>query len=413
MGTKLTFSIRSLQEIQPPKEGRLYLSDDRQPGLQICITAKNARTFLLYKKVHGRPKRIKIGRLGEITVEQARDRAKKMVAAIADGIDPMAERKSARTQPTLSDLAKHWIEKHAKPRKKSWAEDERLKEKHLGTLKPRRLSTIKRSDIASLHSDLGEKCGHYLANRVLSLLSSMFGKAHEIGYEGANPTKGVVKFKEESRARFLEAGELPAFFEAVKAYPDETLRDFFLVALLTGARRGNVQAMRWADLDLEWARWRIPDTKSGQSVDVHLSEFALEVLCTRQDAANGSPWVFPGHKKGTHLKEPKAAWKAIITAAGIKDLRIHDLRRTLGSWQALLGSSLPIIGKSLGHKSTASTAVYARLGIKAVGESVNNATAAIMAASEKKQIEVKAEPATDAITKASKPAKAKKTKGAK
>src|SRR6185503_5001402 len=91
-------------------------------------------------------------------------------------------------------------------------------------------------------------------------------------------------------------------------------------------------------------------------------------------------YVFPGSGKSGHLEEPKKGWQRILTRAGIADLRIHDLRRTLGSWQAKQGASLAIIGKSLNHKNQNTTAIYARLDLDPVRDSVNTATSAMMAA---------------------------------
>jgi integrase len=91
-------------------------------------------------------------------------------------------------------------------------------------------------------------------------------------------------------------------------------------------------------------------------------------------------WVFPSTGKTGHLVEPKKAWKRILERADLSDLRIHDLRRSLGSWQAATGASLSIIGKSLGHKNINSTAIYARLNIDPVRESMETATSAMMVA---------------------------------
>ena len=91
-------------------------------------------------------------------------------------------------------------------------------------------------------------------------------------------------------------------------------------------------------------------------------------------------WVFPSYGKTGHLVEPKKAWNRLLDRAEISDLRIHDLRRTLGSWQAATGASLPVIGKSLGHKNQATTAIYARLDLDPVRQAVNTATAAMLAA---------------------------------
>lgn len=151
-----------------------------------------------------------------------------------------------------------------------------------------------------------------------------------------------------------------------------------MLSILTGARKSNVTAMRWADIDFDRREWRIPDTKNGDPLIVQLPEVAMDVLTQRRD--NGSPWVFPSTGKSGHLESPKKGVQAILEKAGITGLRIHDLRRTLGSWQAITGASLAIIGKSLGHKSVDATLIYARLSADPVRDSVERATNAIMAA---------------------------------
>jgi integrase len=177
----------------------------------------------------------------------------------------------------------------------------------------------------------------------------------------------------------LQADELPAFFTALAEEPNGTLRDYFLISLLTGARRSNVQEMQWKQINFERAEWRIPTTKNGEPQTVTLSAEALEILRNRKTDDAGV-WVFPSTGVTGHIVEPKKAWKRILERAGIDDLRIHDLRRTLGSWQAKTGASLAIVGKSLNHKSPSTTAIYARLDLDPVRESVDRATGAILAA---------------------------------
>src|SRR5262249_52645918 len=157
--------------------------------------------------------------------------------------------------------------------------------------------------------------------------------------------------------------ELPKFFAALAEEPNTLIRDFILIAILTGARRSNVQAMAWDDVNLVGGTWTIPQTKTGDPLTVHLPPPAGKILTTRFANRDSSPFVFPGWGKTGHLMEPKTAWKNILDRAGINDLRVHDLRRTLGSWQAAGGASLPIIGKSLGHKNQRTTQIYARLNL--------------------------------------------------
>ncbi|MNF67858.1 integrase [compost metagenome] len=213
--------------------------------------------------------------------------------------------------------------------------------------------------------------------------------------------------------------------------------DFFLLSLLTGARRSNVQEMAWRDIDLDAGVWRIGMTKNGTPQNVTLSPEVVTVLQTRKRSFGASPFVFPSTGKTGHLVEPKKAWATILRRASIRrlldqiqdagklteeeraiadkqlldlpavaekryralaetmgiepasydmtDLRIHDLRRTLGSWQAKTGASLTIIGKSLNHKTHQATAIYARLDLDPVRQSVNTATQAMLEAGGRKQ----------------------------
>ena len=217
---------------------------------------------------------------------------------------------------------------------------------------------------------------------MLSLLSSVFGRAIEFDlWAGANPCTGVRKFPEQSRDRFLSGDELRRFFEALEQEPNDTARDFFTVALLTGARRANVLEMKWPDLDLDAATWRIGRTKNGTPQTVALVEPVVELLRERKRQAT-SVFVFPGKGATGHLVEPKKGWSRICKAAGIEGARIHDLRRTMGSWQAKTGASLPVIGKSLNHKSQTTTAIYARLDLDPVRSAMEKAAAAMLATRE-------------------------------
>lgn len=240
------------------------------------------------------------------------------------------------------------------------------------------MSQFKDTDFGKLHTEIGTE-HPTTANRVIAMASSLFGyaKEHRL-FKGVNPAHDIKKFPETKRDRFLQSDELPAFFKSLSEEPNGMLRDYFLISLLTGARRSNVQEMQWSDIHLERGEWRIPTTKNGDSQTVTLTAEVVEILRARQ--GNNPTWVFPGTGSTGHIVEPKKAWKRVLERAGISNLRIHDLRRTLGSWQAKTGASLVIVGKSLNHKSPSTTAIYARLDLDPVRESVDRATGAMLVA---------------------------------
>jgi integrase len=377
---------------------RDYYHDERAAGLVLCITSTGSKTFEFYKRVAGRPTRVKIGHFPDLSVEQARNAAARLAGEIAQGGNPAAKRRQARGETTLQELFDHYLEAHAKPHKRTWEEDVRQFELHLSGLRNRKLSQIRQADIQALHARAARERvqttevkgktrrrtigGPYGANRLLALVSVLFSHAASIGYEGPNPAKGIRRFKEQSRDRFLHADELGAFFTALNAEPDPW-KDFFLVTLLSGARRSNVQSMRWADLELNRGLWRIPeaDSKNKEPMICILVRPVVETLQQRSAAGGDrSEWVFSSCGASGHIAEPKKAWARILERASIKNLRMHDLRRTLGSWQAATGASLSIIGRALGHKNVATTAIYARLDMDPIRQSVETATAAILGA---------------------------------
>ena len=378
MPRRVSFTAPFLERLKcPAGRDRTYVYDARMPGLAVLVTETGAKSFYVVKKVNGQTKRYRLGGFPETSVEQARKLAAKIAQEVNDGIDPLEKKRRAKAERTLANAFAEYMAKHAKLHKKTWEEDQEQWDNHSGALAHRCLSTIREEDIRGLHARMGAE-HPYAANRMLAMLSKVFNFAHV-----ENPCKGVQRFREKSRDRFLQADELPRFFKALDAEPNETIRDFVYLALWTGARRSNVQEMRWDELNLEAATWRIPETKTGDPLVVHLAAPAVEILRRRlaERADRDCPYVLPGRSGGTtHMSEPKAAWANLLKRAGISNLRVHDLRRTLGSYQAAGGSSLQVIGKSLGHKNVSTTAIYSRLNLDPVKQSVDAATAAMLKA---------------------------------
>jgi integrase len=212
-------------------------------------------------------------------------------------------------------------------------------------------------------------------------------------WTGHNPASKAVNkksglFKEEPRARFLNADELGRLFRALKAEANPDVQDYVLLSLWTGARKSDVVSMEWGHVEpLKNNAWNVPaTTKGGKPYVCPLSDEAVSILKARmKQRTENARWVFPSWGTSGHVIDFKRAWKQIITRAGIADVRQHDLRRTLGSWQAQAGVSLQIIGKSLGHASSlSSTEIYARLSNEPVAEAVADANAAMMLAMKKK-----------------------------
>lgn len=376
---KFNFVKAALDALPTPAAGkRTYYYDTKLRGLGISITGNGTKSFIVYRWVSGKPERVTLGRYPDLSIEQARRKAEEVNATIAQGENPNDKRRADRAEMTLAALFQEYLERYAKQHKRTWDEDESQFNRHLTHWHQRKLSAIKKTDIQKLHHDIGRDKGHYAANRLLALLSTLFNKAIEFGvWDKSNPATGIKKFREQSRDRFLQADELPRFFQALAMETNDAIRDYIILALLTGARRSNVLAMRWEQLDFERQEWRIPRTKNETPQIITLTEEAAFLLRQRKTTAT-SEYVFPSSGRERHLMEPKKGWRRILERANISDLRIHDLRRTLGSWQARTGASMAIIGKSLNHKSPQATAIYARLDLDPVRASVEKATKAML-----------------------------------
>lgn len=364
----------------PAGKERCYYHDTQMPALCLCVTRAGSRTFYVCRRVNGKPARMRVGRFPDLTLDLARKEAQRINGEVAVGNDPQAAKRAARDEPTLQQLFDYYLEHHAKPHKKSAPEDERMFRVYLSPWAKRRLSSIQRTDVQALHTKLGKENGIYVANRVRSLLCYVFNFGPDLGWKGVNPAVGIKAYQEQSRERFLQPAEMPRFLEAVEIEADRKFRDYFLCCLFTGARRSNVAAMRWEEINFEFGTWTIPKTKNGQAVTLPLVPTVVEILRFREKGRDGSPWVFPGKGKDGHVTAPKETWRRILKRAGLENFRVHDLRRTFGSWQAATGASLPIIGKSLGHKGHSATQVYARLELDPVRAAVQAATSAMLAA---------------------------------
>lgn len=444
----INFTVKEIDAIAVPKRGapRLEFKDSKVAGLYLRVTPGGVKTFSFVGRPKGATKseRETIGRYPAVRPEEARALAMQMAGSIAGGKSVAAARQAKKGEMTVDELWDLYAE-YAKAHDKkldtfenAWNSFVRPKwgSKRLSDIKSlaverwhlelpgqimearaqkaaalvalhqaRRREVAQRQAVrrhgpdpkrpipGSVDTDKKNKfTGRTAANRALELLRAMYNFArHEKRqyFVGANPASGHKLYEVDARERFLQPDELRPFFAALAAEPNETFRDFFCVALLTGVRRAAVLAMKWDDVSLFRAEWAIDKSmmKNKKAQTVTLAPEAVQILEQRYQKRNGSAYVFPSDRteaaragEDDHIKEPHSAWTRILERAELKDLHIHDLRRTLGSWQARTGSSLILIGKSLNHMDPQSTAIYAKLDLDPVRQSVDRATSAMFEA---------------------------------
>jgi integrase len=402
MTDRFKFTKTDIDGLPLPEKGRTTHYDEQVQKLAVRVTAAGTKTFYVIRRDGNSMEWLRLGTFPDMTVEIARKQAEKNLGDFARGASPVKAKRVEKQRQTLGQAFERYVDLYAKPRGIKTATDiKAIWERCVGTMpdepakkhgrkrqkhpagvdwSSRKLDEITSADIRTLHAEIGSHAP-VLANRVVEIVSTVYGRAEEWGYTGSNPAKDIRPFKEEKRDRFIQADELPAFFKALADDTSEDFKHFVLLCLLTGARRVNVLSAQWQEINLASAVWRIPDSKNGEPVLVALVPEAVEILRARDpDGEKKTGFVFPADSKTGYLTPPKKRWQALLKRAGMANFRIHDLRRSLGSWQAISGASLAIIGKSLGHKSADATLIYARLSMDPVRASVNTATTAMLQA---------------------------------
>ncbi|MGE0311362.1 MAG: tyrosine-type recombinase/integrase [Lautropia sp.] len=426
MSTRFNFTKAAIDALPLPAAGQRSTFHDTHPranGLQLRVTSTGVRTFTVLRRIRGgAPARVTIGRYPGVTIEQARVKAGQAGNEYATGVDPTGSARERRQSRTFGELWELYRDRHLVPKKRRTVDDlvvmfdrflgevpdEPAKPRGVKRGKPkcgvdwrrRKAQDITQDEVARLHERIGREVGETTANRVLELVRAIFNRTMRMRlYPGPNPADGIDEFGEKSRTRYLLGDEIPAFFKAIEAEPSRWAADFFLLALLTGARKGNVMAMRFSDIDFAEGRWHVPGelSKNGEPLVIPLTAPAVEIIERRRAeiraarvqaeekaAAGDTPeaslpdpdgFVFPSRSASGHITSPKRQWARLLERAGLQDVRIHDLRRSLGSWMVNSGASMAMIGAALGHKDAKSTRVYARLAVDPVRDAMEKAAA--------------------------------------
>jgi integrase len=362
-------------------------------GVRIETASSGGRKSFFYcVKVNNEKYFRSLGEVGVITLKDARDDARewagKIVAWKREGCpadkNPFGNPKRT-TIPTFSELVESYIANCLlNPDPEIGALNKQRAEYNIRLLLKNRFAAWLDRPVTEINVDdvlaVRNACGkyHHMANTCVEFVRRIYNWSGDSGDGGKlnfwrveNPAKDVRLFphgKKTARERFLQPHELVKFHEELKKEEHLDTRDVLALLLSTGARKSNVYEMRWADVSLQLKNWKIPMSKSGEGYDVPLSAAALEVLERRYRTKGESEFVFPAKSESGHIEDVKKRWSEFRKRAGFADVRLHDLRRTRGSYAAISGESLQKIGAMLGHKSLGSTEIYSKLNQESVRE---------------------------------------------
>jgi integrase len=380
---------RSVDDLAPGNAPEVVLWDTEIKGFGVRARTKSAKTYILHYRCGGgrnaRLRKLTIGRHGSPwTAETARVEAKRLLGRVASGEDP-AERKSAdRRAMTMAELCDLYLAEGATHKKQSTLKADRGRIIH--HIKPlvgaKRVEQLTRADIERMMIDV--KSGKAIARRApnekrhsgsiptggpgtaaqcVALVSTLMAFAISRKLRLDNPAAGIKKPPVRKMERFLSEDEIARLARALDGetvasgtpYPSAAIK----LLLLTGARRGEIAGLQWQNVDFNQKCLRLPDSKTGAKV-IYLNEPALDIIRSLPRLSNNL-FVIPGNRVGAPSGAIDRTWSRVRLAAGLRDVRLHDLRHSFASIGVVDGLSLPIIGALLGHKHAATTARYAHL----------------------------------------------------
>ena len=361
-----TLSNRMVGKLAVEKDTVFW--DRELTGFGVRVYPTGSKVYVAQARGPEGPKRVAVGRHGVINADEARKRAAHIIARIKAGEEAIPKPMKPVGGPTVAELCARYLAEYVSVRCKpgTAALYRSVINRHiLPALGRAPLAALSRAQVAEFHENLYETPA--VANTALRVLSAMYELAQkwELVPDGlSNPCKALVKYPERRRERFLtdseftRLGKALAEAEARGGASASAVAAIRLLAL-TGCRRSEVLRLRREDVALEAAELRLPDSKTGARA-VPLPPQAVELLAGLLSAHDG-PWVIPGRKPGTRLRNVDEAWRMIRERAGLEDVRLHDLRHSWASRALALGEALPVIGKLLGHSRMETTARYAHL----------------------------------------------------
>ena len=362
--THLTISKRTVDALSVESRDAVFW-DRGLPGFGVRVYPSGRKIYVAQSRAPNGPRRVTLGRHGELAADQARKKAAAVIDRIKCGEDPLPP----PPEPTLTvaGLAERYMEAHVAVSCNAHTAGicrGSLDNHILPALGAMPVDAVGRTEAAALHYRLRHT--PRAANRALMILSKMFSLAEAWGLAplGSNPCRFVSKYKEGKRERFLTPEEYRRVgreLRALEARGEMPARGAAALRLLmlTGCRLMEVLTLRWDDVDRRAGDLRLRHAKTGARM-VPLTPTAAAVL-SGISREPGSPWVFPGGKPGSHVAQLTTYWKWMRKRAELEDVRIHDLRHSFASRALALGEGLTMIGRLLGHTDVGSTARYAHL----------------------------------------------------
>lgn len=366
---RFNFTKKKLESLLP-RDGvrQTYYADTTERGLMFCVTKNGDKSFGYRRKVEGVSRRIFLGKFSDLSIEQARAKAKELNLQVGAGINVFEQRRESREEMTVGELFSIYMERHASKKNRTSDDMQKMFDRSCKPLHSKKLSAVSAQFVEKFYSEVA-KSSPYTANRVIQLMRSVFNRGKTWKYfTGDNPFVNIITFKESPRERFLSDEEAGKLIAAISKTTQHNIADFILLSLFTGARKGNVMSMEYAEVDWSNHLWTIPAEKfkTGKKHVIALGPAEMGILTRRRSAAlerqrktgKISPFVFPGEGAKGHVMDFKRSWKTLRKQANLEDITIHDLRRSLGAAMANANVNVALVKGALGHADIKTTLAH-------------------------------------------------------
>jgi len=316
-----------------PRSGTFIVFDTVVKGFGVRVTPSGTKAFVIdYRTRAGRQRRYTIGKFPNWSVRAARKVGKELLQRVALGDDPVAQRKEDRGGEIVADLAERYIDEHLpKKRPRSQREDRDLLRLYiLPAMRTTKVRDVDHAAVDRLHRKITKEGKPTRANAAVRLLSKMFNLSIKWGMRADNPCKGIEKNDELPRERYLSREEIERLWAALDVERDRESVAGILLAMLTGARLGEIVKASWDQFDLEQGVWTKPSahTKQKRTHRAPLAPRALAMLQAMREENPHESMLFPVRAK---IGTVRPAWERVRAAAGLPDVRFHDLRHSFAS----------------------------------------------------------------------------------
>lgn len=349
----------------PEGKGKMEYFDQRQKGFLLEVRASGGKTFYQrYTDDHGLKRQYRIGPADVLSLDQAREKAKSIVAQALLGDDPQAQRQAKRQILTFREVVEDHYMPHARQTKRSWRTDDAMLRTHLvPAFGSKPIDTVTAQDIRDFIARK-QKQGYApgTVNRAIILIRYIYNLAAKWQLAGSdhNPTRGIALASTEHRDRFLTADEARALVASCEVDENQTAAQAILLLLLTGARRNEITHAKWDYVDWQNETLFVPVSKSGKPRHIALTQRGIALL-RRLPRVDGNPYIFPSPTTGLPSPSLHYPWIRIRDRAGLTDLRLHDLRHSFASFLVNSGTSLYVVQHLLGHTQPRTTQRYAHI----------------------------------------------------